>query len=97
MYTPHKNRSFLAFKTSFEIFHHRNYFDFLTLEVNFSNLVLVSRVIPPDLRHARLVRGFAVSETKDLKPGASIFALHQVSVRKMKFILLIWSIGLNMD
>jgi hypothetical protein len=54
-------------------------------------------VIPPNLRHARLVRGFAVSETKDLKPGTSIFALHQLSVRKMKSILLIWSIGLNMD
>ena len=29
--------------------------NFLTIEVNFSNLVLVSRVIPPDLRHAWLV------------------------------------------
>ena len=51
------------FKISFEISHHRKFFDCFTKETCFSNLFLTNRAIPPDSRQALLEFGTAVSET----------------------------------
>ena len=52
MYVPHKIRSALVFNKSFEILHHRKFFEFLAIETYFSNIVLIKSVIPPDKRLA---------------------------------------------
>jgi hypothetical protein len=74
------------FSISFEILHHKKFLVFLTMVTYFLNLLLNSRLMPPDYRHAAFDKDLAMSELIASNPGISKFTLLHVSVRNKKSV-----------